>query len=250
MVRPPHADIRPPTLVYRPVTENLHPRNTRKLRSSHMKSTLIPPATWSKIYLGGVMASAGLFVFFLGRSLFQKEPLSQPVLPLEASVEIAASQPEQRYQRAMPTPTESVSKRVVSVIEDPARHTELPNRLASKPSNLNAMNLNSVNLQRTYLYTFEGTATHQRKPCPDASIAIRITVGDKIQTVGGGTRPDGTYSITVPVEARLDQPVDWTIEAHTPDLQKAELVGRRIATEDTTSDRKITLQSTLALLPH
>jgi hypothetical protein len=212
---------------------------------------LFLPTTWSKIFLGGAFACVSVFVFFVTRGLLPTIPSPQSTSLSAAPIpETTAPSPSiEVFQRSMPPPSDQVSKRLASVISDPSPRTELPTHLSRKTTSFNGMNLQNVNLKRTYLYTFEGMATYQRKPFPDASIAIRINVGDQVQTVGGGTRADGTYSITVPVEARLDQPVDWAIEAHTPEFKKVELVGRRIATEDTTNDLKITLQNTLALLP-
>ena len=77
-------------------------------------------------------------------------------------------------------------------------------------------------------YIFEGNATFHGKPCPNASILVRLITGDQTLTQGTITGPDGSYRVQASIDAGEKDPVDWTIEAYTSDFDKVEISGRRI----------------------
>jgi hypothetical protein len=82
---------------------------------------------------------------------------------------------------------------------------------------------------RRATYRFDGQALHHGEPCAHASIVIRVTSSQETITRGTITDEDGRYSIEINVVGDVNQPVDWTMQALTPDSKPVELVGRRIA---------------------
>jgi hypothetical protein len=91
--------------------------------------------------------------------------------------------------------------------------------------------------QKHWTYIFEGKATLHDQPCPNASVLVRVTNGDQSVAQGTITGADGSYSLTVAVDAREGDPVDWTLDAFTPDFQKVELFGRKIVKSDDVQDQ-------------
>jgi hypothetical protein len=103
-------------------------------------------------------------------------------------------------------------------------------------------------LRRRYTYVFEGQASNQQQPCPNASVLVRVTTSAGTRTQGTVTNADGTYMIEMVVEARDDEPVDWAMEAFTPEFKKVEMVGRRIVTKEETTvtvEKPVHFQTTL-----
>jgi len=108
---------------------------------------------------------------------------------------------------------------------------------------LNVMHLNRNDL-RSYNYIFEGKATYQGVPCPNASVLVRISTPYGNLTKGTTTDKDGSYQLTVPVQALANDLLQWSVEAYTPEFQKVELLGSKIVTEDTT----VSIENSLAFL--
>jgi hypothetical protein len=52
--------------------------------------------------------------------------------------------------------------------------------------------------------------------------------GDQSVAQGTITGPDGSYKLQASITADEKDPVDWSIEAYTPDFDKVEISGRRI----------------------
>jgi len=50
------------------------------------------------------------------------------------------------------------------------------------------------------------------------------------------TNADGSYSLEVAIDAEDKAPVDWMVEAYTPDFKPVELSGRRIVQRDADTD--------------
>jgi hypothetical protein len=94
------------------------------------------------------------------------------------------------------------------------------------PAEANSLPMNMF--QRHWTYIFGGKATLHNQPCPNASILVRLTSGDETVTQGTITGPDGSYALQVAIGANEGDPVDWTLEAYTPDFKKVELSGRKI----------------------
>ena len=89
---------------------------------------------------------------------------------------------------------------------------------------------------RQWNYIFEGKATLHGQPCPNASILVRLMVGEQSVTQGTITGPDGSYRLQASINADEKDPVDWTIEAYTPDFDKVEISGRRIIQAEGTQE--------------
>ncbi len=100
------------------------------------------------------------------------------------------------------------------------------------PESPNSMRLNTHVAMRRYTYRFEGQASYHGVPCPKASVLIRVISGHQTFARGGITRQDGTYTIEFPVLAADGAPVDWHMEAFSPEFKKLELSGRRIVQEE------------------
>jgi hypothetical protein len=105
---------------------------------------------------------------------------------------------------------------------------------------------------RRYTYLFEGKATYRNQPCANASVLVRLLSGEKTVAKGSVTEADGSYSIEVVIDAAPDAPVDWTMEAYTPDFNKVEMKGRRIVQREEESKPVIVTNAVdfLASLPH
>ena len=217
------------------------------------RAFLFLPTTWSKIVISLTVMAALFVVYTVGKKIVS---LALPAAPQtevvqSRSIDAPLAHPatvhpvaESHHTHA---PVISLRHPSTSQDEDAPSTTELPTQLADKPVDLNAMHLHALDSKRIYVYTFEGTATYRRKPCPNAIVVARVTAGDKTVSAAGITSADGSYAVSVPILTSPTETVDWAVEARTPESKKAEQVGRRIATEDTTDE--VTLQSSLALLP-
>jgi len=86
--------------------------------------------------------------------------------------------------------------------------------------------MNMIHRQMTYI--FEGKATLHDQPCPNTNVVVHLTFGDRSVTQETMTGADGAYRLKAVVVAETGDPVDWTLEAYTPDLKKVELSGRKI----------------------
>ncbi len=92
----------------------------------------------------------------------------------------------------------------------------------------NSMLLRRDPILHHYTYLFEGKATYKGEPCANASVLVRLLSGDNTATKGAVTNADGSYSFEVAIDAEDTSPVDWTVQAYTPDFKSVELSGRRI----------------------
>jgi hypothetical protein len=88
--------------------------------------------------------------------------------------------------------------------------------------------LRKDNSLRQYHYVFEGVATYEGKPSPNASVLVRVVSSRETVVQGATTDADGAYSVEISLEGSRYEPIDWSMEAFTPDSQKVELLGRRI----------------------
>jgi hypothetical protein len=140
---------------------------------------------------------------------------------------------------------EQVHRFLASVRNSKKRHVILASKIpvSSNPVDLNVMHLNRNNL-RSYNYIFEGKATYQGVPCPNASVLVRISTPYGNQTKGTTTDKDGSYQLSVPVQALANDLLQWSVEAYTPEFQKVELLGSKIVTEDDT----VSIENSLAFL--
>ena len=184
------------------------------------------PTNKSKLLLGVVPGSLVVMYLLLANHTsvelkpdFKELPSASPtVLPLQVH----------------PHPVRSVAHR---------RHSVEVVHVAVLDSN--RMNLHPLGDKQKYVYTFEGIATYDDQRCPNASILVRLSTADETRTVGGVTNADGTYSIQVPINAAVNDPIDWVVEGFTPDFQKVEMTGRRIVAKE---DDPVTLVQPLAFL--
>jgi len=104
--------------------------------------------------------------------------------------------------------------------------------IVHKDMNFVPMNM----IQRHWTYIFEGKATLHDQPCPNASVLVRLMSGDDTVTKGTITGADGSYSMRIAIDADEKEPVDWEINAYTPDFKRVEIAGRRITEpQDNTS---------------
>jgi len=87
----------------------------------------------------------------------------------------------------------------------------------------------------TYTFIFGGKAAYHGQPMTHASVLVRLTTprGEALQ--GVVTDADGSYSVQMTAEVAPNEPVDWSMEAYTPEFKKVELVGRRIAIYEETT---------------
>jgi hypothetical protein len=104
----------------------------------------------------------------------------------------------------------------------------------------NSIFLRSDPVLHHFTYLFEGKATYHGQPCPNASVLVRLFAGDRTVAKGAVTDADGSYSFDVAIDAQDSEPVDWNMEAYTPDFKKVELAGRRIVQreEEPESEKK------------
>jgi len=114
--------------------------------------------------------------------------------------------------------------------------------------------LNSMLLRRDpplhhYSYVFKGQATFKDQPCPKASVLVRLLSGDTTVTKGTVTEMDGSYSLEMSIDAKDKSPVDWTMEAYTPDFRKVELSGRQIVQREEEQDQQQNKQPIIVTNP-
>ena len=95
-----------------------------------------------------------------------------------------------------------------------------------------SMRLYSDSSLRTYVYQFEGVATHRGEACRNASVTVRVVTSRGTFFQGGMTDSEGKYSIHITVEGNRFEPVDWSMEAYTSDFERVQLVGSRIMMQE------------------
>ncbi len=100
------------------------------------------------------------------------------------------------------------------------------------------MLLRMTSRKKLTTYIFVGTATDHNVPFANASVLVRLMSDDQTVTKGASTGADGSYSIEVSIEASDNSPIDWTMEAYTPDFKKVELSGRKIVQRIAESENK------------
>jgi len=105
-----------------------------------------------------------------------------------------------------------------------------------------SMRLYNDSSLRTYVYNFEGMAAYKGQPCANASVLVRVVTSRGTFVQGGITEADGRYAIKIIVDGNRFEPVDWSMEAHTSDSKKAQLVGSRIMMHE---DEDTTVRGTL-----
>ncbi len=128
---------------------------------------------------------------------------------------------------ASPSPVSQIN---VARLPAPLKHEVPVVKIIRTPRDFNV--LSTYSHYRLYTYKFEGTAKHQGAACPNASILVRVISNEETITRGGITAADGTFSIEVPVRAKEGIPVDWKVEAFTPEFEKIEMAGRRIVQQE------------------
>lgn len=99
-------------------------------------------------------------------------------------------------------------------------------------------------LLHRYTYIFEGKATFHSRPCPNASVLVRMTSGDKTVADGTVTDADGSYQLKIAIDATDGAPVDWSMEAYTADFNTVELSGRQIVQREDVETQKPTVVTT------
>jgi len=135
--------------------------------------------------------------------------------------------------RPAPAPTRFARLRHAAKVRLAAVPPILSPDTESKPAPVpNSMHLNPEIVLRHYSYTFEGRATEHGQPSANASVLVRLTYGDTSVTKGTVTNADGSYSLSISIDAAADQPVDWMMTARNADSDKVELLGRRIVTHE------------------
>jgi hypothetical protein len=102
----------------------------------------------------------------------------------------------------------------------------------------NTMILRSQPVIKRITCLFVGKATYHGQPSPNASVLVRVLSGDQTVTKGAITGADGSYSIQVALDAEDKAPIDWTMEAYTPDFQKVEINGSRIVQDSDEQENK------------
>ena len=146
------------------------------------------------------------------RHLFQQ--LLQLTLVFLGLVTPAAQSPSARFHQALAN-----AHRHFSQLAPAAKPSAATPELMSIPMK---------SIQRQWNYIFEGKATLHDQPCPNASILVRLMAGNQSVAQGTITGPDGSYKLQASITADEKDPVDWSIEAYTPDFDKVEISGRRI----------------------
>lgn len=117
----------------------------------------------------------------------------------------------------------------------PYKHLKTVRKTPAADPDSRGMYLARMVQLQTYTYRFEGTVTHHGKPFSHASVLARVSTSQGLKTQGAISEDDGSYTIEMKVAAAHDEPVDWALEAFTPEFHKVEQMGRRIVTkEDTT----------------
>lgn len=79
-----------------------------------------------------------------------------------------------------------------------------------------------------YVYRFSGVVTAQGKPFPLATVFLKLNSQRGNKSQGAVSEENGTYTVEAIVPAAADEPVDWTIEAYTPEFERIEFTGRQI----------------------
>jgi hypothetical protein len=92
----------------------------------------------------------------------------------------------------------------------------------------NSMVLRIDPVWHRFTYLFEGKATFEGQPCPNASVLVRMTSGEHSAAQGTVTDADGSYRISMSLDVMDKHPMDWTIEAYTPEFKPVEITGRQI----------------------
>ena len=87
-------------------------------------------------------------------------------------------------------------------------------------------------IRTEYRCTFLGTATYQGRPYENAKLVFWLTTPNGHQVYQLQTASDGSYSLSVSVEANPNDPIDWEIRGQTADLKVVNLAGRQIAMLD------------------
>lgn len=111
------------------------------------------------------------------------------------------------------------------------RHAVIvPVLMVSRPvkADLNSMVLRADPALHRFTYLFEGKATFKGQPCHNASVLVRMTSEDRSAAQGTVTDADGSYSISMSIDVVDKHPLDWTIEAYTPEFDPVEITGRQI----------------------
>jgi hypothetical protein len=117
---------------------------------------------------------------------------------------------------------------------------------APKPKSVPAARAPISENEHKYSYLFEGRGTFDGKPFPNASVLVKISTPHGSFVQGATTDADGYYSVPAVVTAAPNDPIDFTVEAYTPDFEKVEIVGRRIAMRE---DYSVIVQKPLDFLP-
>jgi len=95
-----------------------------------------------------------------------------------------------------------------------------------------------------YVCSFSGKAILDGQSYANAKLHIRITspVGQEERDIQ--TTADGTYQLSIPINASLNDPIDWEIKWETPDFKTVARSGRQIALVD---QPLMTVQASLEL---
>jgi len=107
----------------------------------------------------------------------------------------------------------------------------------------NSMRLASDSRLRNYTYIFQGRASYRGQPCANASVKVRLITSREVFIKGGFTDEVGNYSVEMNVVGSRYEPVDWSMEAFTPDFEKVTLDGRRIVMREDENQDIITVHN-------
>lgn len=99
---------------------------------------------------------------------------------------------------------------------------------------------------RTYLYQFEGKAMFKGRPCAGAKVILRLITSRTSEIRQTATGEDGSYQIAIKIEGSRHEPVDFSMNAYTPDMRRVEFVSRRIVMRE--DEDTVTVHNTLNLL--
>ena len=183
-------------------------------------------------YRGMMLAVAVLIGVPASIALLQKiDSLSPESSPARSAA------PVQKIENLLPLPNLHLVKPTASFV--------FKKKAASSGKELKGLPLVSDKM-RKLTCIFEGKATDQGVPSPDTTVLVKVSTLTGTQVRIAKTDAEGSYRIEVPTKTNIDDNLDWTIEAYTPEFKKVELVGRRIVTEDST----VSIEQTLAFLPH
>jgi hypothetical protein len=122
-------------------------------------------------------------------------------------------------------------------------------RLVAKPPLSAQVNLFiSGYTHQTYTYLFEGSASHQGNPCPNALIALEISTPHNHQFAYTRTHADGTYSLAVSLTGAPEETVDWDLSAQSDEAEEADIQGRTIILDD--GETAVTVRRPVELIAH